>query len=99
MEKYIKLSDVNKILDRAKYFQVISDWYTIRSPAIGIDVINISAIQAINSLPSIDFEWMIKEMIKDLTANKIANKDKPNLYNNLLWWTDALQELLNKLPK
>ena len=46
-------------------------------------------IEKINSLPSIDFEGMIKEMIKE--------------YEWIDWIyhevTDTLKELLNKLPK
>ena len=77
---YIKLEDVQKILDKYTFYSWI-----LRDE--------------INSLPSIDFEEMILEKIEELNKIKIDNYDKPNLYNNMLWWTDALKELLNKLPK
>ena len=54
MSKYIKLEDAQKIHESNIW---CDDWIH--------DTIWISAIVKINSLPSIDFEEMIKEMIED----------------------------------
>lgn len=49
-------------------------------------------LKKINSLPSVSFEEMIKEMIEEM-------RNKEYMYDLDMVKIDALQELLNKLPK
>lgn len=89
MSKYIKLSDVQKILN-IKINDYPKSWTSNFVEWI---------MEYINSLPSIDFEKMIKEMI-EIRRNYSYTADE--------WWNisrdrvkvaiQTLQELLNKLP-
>ena len=81
MSKYIKLEDVTTII--ANYYPISHSW---------IDILDFT--EKINSLPSIDFDGMIQEMIEDCWKLSDSFNDK------MVWTTreKLLQELLNKLP-
>lgn len=76
MSTYIKLEDVQKILSKTsdKYQSEYTWWW-----------ISWKIQEELNSLSSIDFEWMIKKV-----------QDEYWIWNKKI---DVLEELLNKLPK
>ena len=72
---YIKLEDVQKIIEKYSYAVVIDLWMR----------------KEINSLPSIDPQEMIKEMIIKADRYKMWDVECDS-------YVQALDELLNKLP-
>lgn len=87
MSTYIKLEDVQKILSKTsdKYQSEYTWWW-----------IAWKILEDINSLPSISFEEMIKEMMEKVRKSDDPYElDLPDYRNNP---TASLQEILNKLP-
>lgn len=87
MAKYIKLSSVQKILESNRINLIDSKWQMTLS-------ISPNCIQQINSLPSIDPQEMIREMIGNCW-------NLSDSFNEKMVWTTReklLKELINKLP-
>lgn len=78
---YIKLEDVTTII--ANYYPISHSW---------IDILDFT--EKINSLPSIDFDGMIQEMLKDYAKLEWIYHDEFDR-----WATTVLEKLLNKLHK
>lgn len=83
---YIKLEDVQKILIKEKLEWEHSEFLSVVEEYVD------DATEEINSLPSIDFEEMIQEMIEEM-------RNKEYTYDLDMVKIDALQELISKLPK
>jgi len=79
MSTYIKLEDVQKILEKNLWLFEKEEWQNIVKSKI-------------NSLPSIDFEEMIKEKF-EMCKEQASDSDRH------FWWMIVCEQLLNKLTK